>query len=66
MKSYEDVKSQQIHDKIKNLTEQQLLTVLGIKILIENFADNKSEWKLVAAKGKNFLKKSLSITDSDI
>ncbi|CDW90556.1 von willebrand factor type a domain containing protein [Stylonychia lemnae] len=52
--------------RIKALEESAILTLLGIKILQDKFSQNKTEWQLVVAKGKNFLKKQHKFTDDMI
>eukprot|EP00347_Sterkiella_histriomuscorum_P017977 403347255 len=60
------LKALQTETKIQALEEQALLTLVGIKVLTDKFPENKNEWKLVAAKGKNYLKKSLSISEAEV
>jgi hypothetical protein len=49
------------------MTSDCLLTLAGLKLLQTEFAHNKKEWRLVAIKGKSYLKKKLGgINDNDL
>jgi len=48
---------------VKKLKEEQLLTLVGMRILQQEFSTHAKEWKFLMHKGKIFLKGSLGIND---
>jgi len=44
------------------LKDEVLATLVGLKILAEDFGDDRKSWKLVASKARNGLKKMLGFT----
>jgi len=42
------------------------LCILAIKLLTERFESYKTEWRLVVAKGKGYLKKTCGLSDATI
>ena len=60
------MKNLQDDEGIKKFNKECLLTIAGLKLLNENYSENKKEWRLVAQKGKAYLKKSLTIDDKQI
>eukprot|EP00347_Sterkiella_histriomuscorum_P015189 403357978 len=57
------LRDEQLNQEILDLNEQELLTLIAIKILQDEFPENINEFRLVVAKGKIFLKKQLNIPD---
>ncbi|CDW77144.1 von willebrand factor a domain-containing protein 5a-like [Stylonychia lemnae] len=53
-------------EKLKNIDEVVLLTLVGIKILKRYFIENKNEWSLVVSKGKRYLKNALGLSLGEI
>ena len=43
------------------MDKELLLTLIGIKILIELFQEDKAKWKLVVLKSKKLLMKELGL-----
>ena len=66
-KSYTDLKSLQTKDiQAHSYDEKVLLTIVGLRMLMYYFNENKKEWKLVGLKGRNYLKKTLGKSDKEI
>jgi hypothetical protein len=57
--SMAELRALQTDETVKSLNDDLLLTVIAIKILKTRFTGNIKEWRLVAAKGVGYLKKSL-------
>ena len=49
-------------DEIKNLTDEQLLILVAIKLFKTLFKDDAMKWKLVVKKSVKFLTKSIPKT----
>eukprot|EP00347_Sterkiella_histriomuscorum_P019333 403342045 len=63
---FDALKAIQTLDKLFSLNEEELLTVVAIKMLQDVFIQNQKEWKLVVAKGKSYLKRALGISDNEV
>ena len=61
-----ELQNAQTNEQIKGLSEECLLTLVGIKILTESFQQNKAEWKLVVQKGRGILKNKFGMEDQKI
>ena len=57
-KSYAQFMTMQEDRDIKRLSQEVILTLVGIKLLNDKFPANQIEWNLVAGKAVSFLKKS--------
>ena len=63
-KTIQEVRDLQTDEKLQTMEEMELLTIVAIKILADRFPDNKSEWRLVVAKGKTYLKKLMKVEET--
>ena len=65
-KTLQELRDLQTEEALITMDEMELLTIVAIKILNERFAENKSEWKLVVAKGKSYLKKIVKVEEANL
>ena len=47
--------------KFENLSDETLLTLVGLKVLKEIFTADKAKWKMVGAKAKKFVMKEMGL-----
>jgi len=45
----------------KQLKQEHIYTIIGLKMLNEKFKEDQAKWKLVAMKSKKWLKKELKL-----
>ena len=55
--SVEALIEKQTDEDVKKLNHNAILTLIGIKLLKEQFSENSKEWKLVGCKAIAYLKK---------
>ena len=65
-KNLVELQTLQTDPDLKTMGSEMLLTLVGIKILSNEYKDNKKEWKLVVHKARQFLKKTFNKTDAEI
>ena len=60
------IRNEQINEDVKKQDNETLLTLIGLNLLTQHFSENKREWRLVAHKGRTFLKTKLNKDDKQI
>jgi len=51
-------------EELKNLSQEVLLTIIGVRILQDRFASDKLKWKLVVSKSKKYIRQQLGLQNN--